>query len=536
MIRSAPIAFLCLSLALPLAAGEPGAKPPAEAVSEAASEAAARSAREPVPETKAVKAAVEKLEDLFKKEYRARDREARAALGAKLLREGLATKTNPALRYACFEQALDLAKDAKSVGLALDATEAMVEHFDLPPAETLLPVLDKFDRYAEDDADLKRLANGYLRVAALQAEALDYRAAARQADDAQKYAKKISQSGGQWIYERAKALEDRYKDRERAAKRLAVLLASLEKKPEDADLHLQIGKLYALELGDWEKGLPYLAKGDDPKLQALAKTELAGPTLPDAFELLAEGWYAFAQERSNRAFKVDLLQKARPWYERVLPHKEGMERLEVQRRLETIYALLPAVDLVPLVRADLEARGGWRVKDGALVHDNPGARSLAEFAYRPPAVYDMGAVFTETKTLEKGGGAVFLMLPGLPKQAIWQMAAGQESGAGVDVIEGSTRFKNNNPTYTPLETPAGKKHKVVVQVRPEGIRVFVNDEMVLEYAEYGKLSRPAAWPTTDPAVAAVGKSYGSAVVFEKLWVREIGGPGEVLQSPGSKEK
>src|SRR5207302_9092186 len=59
---------------------------------------------------------------------------------------------------------------------------------------------------------------------------------------------------------------------------------------------LQVGKFDALLKGDWPRGLPYLAAGNDPALKALADKELAPPTDTDALVALADGWGDLAGE------------------------------------------------------------------------------------------------------------------------------------------------------------------------------------------------------------------------------------------------
>jgi len=72
---------------------------------------------------------------------------------------------------------------------------------------------------------------------------------------------------------------------------------TLAKKPDDPEANFTAGKYLCLVKGDWDKGLPLLAKGSDAKLKELAQKELAGPK--DAAEQAAvgDGWWA--QETRN---------------------------------------------------------------------------------------------------------------------------------------------------------------------------------------------------------------------------------------------
>src|SRR5262249_22048438 len=72
-------------------------------------------------------------------------------------------------------------------------------------------------------------------------------------------------------------------------------LTKLKDSPDDAAANLQVGKFLCLRQGDWEKGLPLLAKGSDAKLKAQAANDLAKPTKAAKQVEVGDGWWNLAE-------------------------------------------------------------------------------------------------------------------------------------------------------------------------------------------------------------------------------------------------
>ena len=66
---------------------------------------------------------------------------------------------------------------------------------------------------------------------------------------------------------------------------------TLESMPDDPAANLAVGKWYCLQVGDWKKGIPQLAKSGDAKLAAAAAAESGAKLLEaaDAWSSIAEG-------------------------------------------------------------------------------------------------------------------------------------------------------------------------------------------------------------------------------------------------------
>ena len=75
----------------------------------------------------------------------------------------------------------------------------------------------------------------------------------------------------------------------------------LETNSNDADANLALGRFYALARGDWDRGLPLLAKGNDAPLKSLATADLATPADGNAAAELADRYAARATSETGPA-------------------------------------------------------------------------------------------------------------------------------------------------------------------------------------------------------------------------------------------
>ena len=76
--------------------------------------------------------------------------------------------------------------------------------------------------------------------------------------------------------------------------------AALEKNRDDAAANLAVGKFYCFSKGDWEKGLPLLARGADAALKSVAEKEQANPNTAEERLGLADQWWQLADGRRGR--------------------------------------------------------------------------------------------------------------------------------------------------------------------------------------------------------------------------------------------
>lgn len=109
-------------------------------------------------------------------------------------------------------------------------------------------------------------------------------------------------------------------------------LAMLDRNPGDVAASSTVGRWHVLYEADWETGLPYLAKGGDPKWKAASELELKGADSSSAQVAVADAWWDIAQVETGDT-RTALLAHAKSWYERALPSLTSLQKQRVAKRL-----------------------------------------------------------------------------------------------------------------------------------------------------------------------------------------------------------
>jgi len=112
-------------------------------------------------------------------------------------------------------------------------------------------------------------------------------------------------------------------------------IEKLKTTPDDPAANTSVGKYLCFAKGDWERGLPMLAKGDDAKVKELASKEKGGTE--DAKEQvgLADAWWEIGKKKANQSYR-EILPHAADWYRKALPQLTGLAKAKVEKRLEAI--------------------------------------------------------------------------------------------------------------------------------------------------------------------------------------------------------
>jgi hypothetical protein len=124
------------------------------------------------------------------------------------------------------------------------------------------------------------------------------------------------------------------------AARAAAAIAKLRQAPDDAGANVEAGRFLCFWRGDWEKGLPLLAKGSDSGLKAIAQEDIAaGADVPMQFGV-ANAWWDLAAnlEGPPRAYAQD---RAAELYVKVVARLEGINHTTAQTRIAQAPVRLP---------------------------------------------------------------------------------------------------------------------------------------------------------------------------------------------------
>lgn len=302
-----------------------------------AAEGFAASALAPVPADAELAKAKERRAEVFKEPIaKAKSADERDALAEQYLEAGVNERQDRAYSFALLTAARETAATAGDLDLALTAIAALAARFDLDrlalKADAAVAVAGVLKDPALRAAFIERaqpLLDEAIRVekftaAARLAEAA--LAATQQSHDEQLLAGLIERVA------LIKELDSAYA----AAK---TPLAQLAANPSDPEANLQVGRFGCFVKGDWQAGLPLLAKSSDAELAKLAALESQKDPALAVKLALGDGWWAMAQAATGIA-KHRIAERAYRWYDDVSPELSGMKRVRLDARRRALEPLL----------------------------------------------------------------------------------------------------------------------------------------------------------------------------------------------------
>jgi hypothetical protein len=269
------------------------------------------------PPDESLAAAEREVREAFKADYSKTRLADKRALAAKLLERGLDGKEKPAACFVLLREACDQAGRGLDVELAMRAAEELDRRFQVNARRLKTAALERAEKLAGRPAAGQLVAEAALEVAESSLAADDQEESAR----ALRIAQNASQTALDPVLQNlTRSLKTRL---EALGKEQAAILEAekvLADKPDDPAANLVVGKYHALTRGDQDRGLPYLAKGADATLRALAIKDQADP--PGAAEQAALGdeWWNQAGTASGEV-KSGLQRRALYWYRLALTGK-----------------------------------------------------------------------------------------------------------------------------------------------------------------------------------------------------------------------
>lgn len=115
---------------------------------------------------------------------------------------------------------------------------------------------------------------------------------------------------------------------------VAAATKRLQADPSDADANLTVGRFLCFDKGDWDAGLPLLAKGSDGALANLAKSDVSVSDVAIVRIVLGHDWWDYAATQQGAA-KVRCQERAAFWYLKSLAVAPPDERPELAKLIAT---------------------------------------------------------------------------------------------------------------------------------------------------------------------------------------------------------
>ena len=300
-------------------------------------------------------AAQARAEALVRKLYTAEFAEAKKttaaaqALAATLLRESKATKDDPALRFAGLSQARDLAARAGDAAVCLEAVDELVKHYPVKGLGMKSRSLATAARNApnkEANLAVVEAALGLIDDALYED---DFAVAATLIEAAETAAARLKSLA---LYGRVDRRAQEVEAARREHERMKTFADRLAKDAADAEANYQLGRYSCLIKGNWERGLPLLAKGNQADWQDLARKQMSNPSSPSVQARLGDDCTRLAEVEKGQP-RRSLQRRALHWYQRAVPKLAGLTRVRVERELRELAKVFPVPTVTPEIVVEL---------------------------------------------------------------------------------------------------------------------------------------------------------------------------------------
>lgn len=290
----------------------------------------------PIPEKAAMAEAEKTIRDLFKADYAKPKAEDRAALAEQLLKQGIEEKKDLPSKYVLLRDARDLAAlagDAEKVAMAVDE---MAKAFVVDGFAEKTAALTKAEPAIKTPEGFEALARQYSGLADEAIASDKFEAALKALGKASAVAQNAKSIP---LFNEMRSKGQRVQAMQREYSAATTALKTVNEKPDDPAANLTVGKYICFAKEAWDVGLPYLAKGSDAALKAIAEKELAKPKNEDEQVVLAEAWSSLG-EKLPMPSKVACLLRACHWYEEAEPRLDGLTKTKVTANIEKIEAMI----------------------------------------------------------------------------------------------------------------------------------------------------------------------------------------------------
>lgn len=477
-----------------------------------------------VPDNAAQAAAAKLIKSTYASDYADRTSAGRSRLAETLLQQAQNGKDEPAVEYVLLQESRELAIASGNVTTAMMSIDLMAADFQIKASDLRIAALRKL----AGTGDPKELADAWLDMARDAVVADDYSLALRAASEAESVGRRARDHAFE-IAMRTRSSEVRELEREWRGMNAETQGAGA---PGPA-ANLAMGKFYCFEKGDWDRGLPMLAKAEDVSMGPLARMDLATMTASELALPCADGWWKISESLTGRAKSV-VRYHAAELYRNALDALKGLEKLKIEHRIADIgpaptsYGLARrgdrGIDLLALIDPARDAIAGKWVREGATLHSPAIQMARIEIPYNPPEEYDFAIEFARVA----GNDTVMQHLTTTRTSFGWALGAFTNTVSGFDRIDGKNAAEN--PTTVHRGIPDNQRHTSLVQIRRDRIAAYFDGKLLTEYhTDFSNVSEIEEWPFRNH-VLGIG-TFESEYVIYKAELVEVRGHGKPNVTP-----
>jgi hypothetical protein len=280
------------------------------------------------------KAAAEKkqqIHEIFRAEYAKKSTEDRIHLARHLKEEAARNSDDPLANFMLLCESRDQAILGKSIPDAIAAIDEMGKHYAIDAWEQEFTVLKGISPAALPADAAHAFVEQALTIGRNAALAGNYDLALRAASLGETAARATHQTA---LAPVVRAVMTQYSAAQAEASKAKEASARLEKNADDPDDNLTVGRFLCLVRNDWDRGLPFLAKGSDPAVKALAVKDAQKPSVPMQCKQLADAWWDLGEQ--HKPLAVGFHRRAAYWYSLAESSFNGLERLSMKRRIAEV--------------------------------------------------------------------------------------------------------------------------------------------------------------------------------------------------------
>lgn len=280
----------------------------------------------PVPDPAAQKSAEKLVREVFKEQYSKTGAADRRALSRTLLEQAKASDNDSATRYV-------LLREAQALGdleVSFQAADVLARYFSVDALALKLAALSGSEPKSLEES--KAAALLALTLVDESMRAGDPDAADKTAQLAFQHARKAKD------LPTVNRAQSKIKEVADARSRLDGVKKARQARtvnPDDPAACTTVGQFECIYRGNWEAGLPLLAKGDQAALKAAAAKDLAAPPEPSGQVEAGDAWWELSEKETGMP-RESLRSRALFWYGRALPRVTGLTKVKLEARFKEL--------------------------------------------------------------------------------------------------------------------------------------------------------------------------------------------------------
>ncbi|MCX7418057.1 MAG: hypothetical protein NT013_00785 [Planctomycetia bacterium] len=331
--------------------------------------------RSPLPSVADLKQLQASVKDVFKADIAgAKSRAQQSALAERMVENVQNDVASAGSDYALLTQAHAMAVKASNTELSLKVARLIGQRFDVDEPMLIVQTLKDLAKGPTDKEYHQTLAEKALSVATEQI-------AAERFDTAKECYEAVSSIGLKLksadLSKKAVAGRTDLIELKKLSDKLPTARQTLEDKTDDPAANDVVGRFEIIVKGDWNTGLPLLAKSSDTAIKQAAEQDLKlvdaeAPASPEEADVISQRWWELSQKQTLSRLKQQLKLRAGQWAEYAAPDLKGFSKTKAEQRLsesEWTATNGSANRLMSLNRMEAELEGRFANIHGMITKD-----------------------------------------------------------------------------------------------------------------------------------------------------------------------